>query len=35
LTCLRLVPEISKALTRHDGAFGPLPDQIIAWKQAG
>src|SRR5690348_2817721 len=32
LTHLRLVPEISNALTRREGPFGPLLDQIIAWE---
>ena len=32
LTHLRLVPEISNALTRRGGPFGPLLDQIIAWE---
>lgn len=32
LTHLRLVPEISDALTRRDGPFGPLLEQILAWE---
>jgi len=32
LTHLRLVPEISDALTRHAAPFGPLLEQILAWE---
>lgn len=32
LTHLRLVPEISDALTRRGGPFGPLLEQILAWE---
>ena len=32
LTHLRLVPEISDALTRRAGPFGPLLEQILAWE---